>query len=136
MGVQADSLRGIVDLVGSDPGMTLVLRMDGDTRAVTLTGDARVPRSLTGLEVAVWGAPERPGVFRVDRVAVRAADGIPAVDGVLARRGAGWVLETADGRRLPVPRLPEALAGQAGARVWFAGPLERPESFGVITPAP
>jgi hypothetical protein len=129
----ADSLRGTVDIVGSEPGTWVVLRLDGGSRDVTLAGDRRVLERLAGLEAAVWGALERPGVFRVDRVEVRAADGIPAVDGVLARQGAGWVLVTHDGRRLPVARLPQALWGMEGARVWLSGPLDRPpDSSGVI----
>lgn len=133
----ADSLRGVVDVVGSEPGTWLVLRGERGRRDVTLEGDTRLLRRLAGLEVAVWGALERPGVFRVDRVEVRAADGIPAVDGVLARQGAGWVLVTHDGRRLPVARLPQVLRGMEGARVWLAGPLDRdPDLSGVISDRP
>jgi hypothetical protein len=58
---------------------------------------------------------------------------VPAVDGVLAREGERWFVVTADGRRLPVARLPAALRGRAGARVWLAGPPgEAPAAFGVI----
>ncbi|HEU4559079.1 MAG TPA: hypothetical protein VFS20_14560 [Longimicrobium sp.] len=133
----ADWLRGTVDIVGSEPGTWVVLRLGGGRRDVTLLGDTRLLRRLAGLEVAVWGASESPGVFRVTRVEVRAADGIAAVDGVLARQGAGWVLVTHDGRRLPVARLPQALRGMEGARVWLAGPLDRdPDSSGVISDPP
>jgi hypothetical protein len=133
----ADTLRGTVDVVGSEPGTWVVLRMDGGARAVTLLGERAVLERLAGIEVAVWGALERPGVFRVERVEVRAADGVPAVDGVLARQGAGWVLVTHDGRRLPVARLPASLVGMEGARVWLAGPLDRdPDSSGVIADPP
>ena len=129
----ADSLRGTVEVVGSEPATSIALLMDGGARAVTLEGERPLLDRLAGLEVAVWGAPLRPGVFRVGRVAVRASGGVAAVDGVLARAGAGWVLVTDDGRRLPVARLPEVLRAKAGARVWLAGPLDRPpDSSGVI----
>ena len=36
------------------------------------------------------------------------------------------------GERRPIARLPEALRGRVGARVWFAGPLDSPDAFGVI----
>jgi len=128
----ADSLRGTIEVVGSEPATSVALLMDGGARAVTLVGERPLLDRLAGLEVAVWGSLLRPGVFRVDRVAVRAASGVAAVDGVLAREGAGWVLVTVDGRRMAIPRLPEALRGMAGARVWIAGPLDHPDSFGVI----
>jgi len=129
----ADSLRGTVAVVGSDPGTSVALLMDGGRRAVTLEGERPLLDRLAGLEVAVWGAPVRAGVFRVDRVAVRASGGVAAVDGVLAREGAGWVLVTEEGRRLPVPHLPQVLRGMEGARIWIAGPLDRPpNSSGVI----
>lgn len=129
----ADSLRGTVEVVGSEPGTSVALLMEGGARAVTLEGERPLLDRLAGLEVAVWGSLIRRGVFRVDRVAVRASGGVAAVDGVLARAGGGWVLVTDDGRRLPVAHLPEVLRAKAGARVWLAGPLDRPpDSSGVI----
>ena len=128
----ADSLRGTVEVVGSEPATSVALMPGGGARAVTLEGERPLLDRLAGLEVAVWGSPVRPGVFRVERVAVRASGGVAAVDGVLAREGAGWVLVTEAGR-LPIARLPETLRGMAGARVWIAGPLDRaPDSFGII----
>ncbi|MFL5537951.1 MAG: hypothetical protein ACJ8J0_03120 [Longimicrobiaceae bacterium] len=130
----ADTLRGTVEVVGSEPATSIALLLDGGARAVTLEGERPLLDRLAGLEVAVWGAPVRAGVFRVERVAVRASGGVAAVDGVLVRAaGGGWVLAMEEGRRLPLPHLPEALRGMAGARVWLAGPLDRPpDSFGVV----
>ncbi len=123
----------MVDIVGSEPGTWVVLRLDGGSRDVTLLGDDVLLRRLAGLEVAVWGAAERPGSFRVTRLAVRSADGVPAVDGVLVRSEQGVALLTDGGRLLPVPHLPGTLRGRVGARVWLSGPLDRaPNSFGVI----
>ena len=129
----ADSLRGTIEVVGSEPATSVALLLDGGARAVTLEGERPLLDRLAGLEVAVWGAPLRARVFRVDRVAVRASGGVAAVDGVLAREEGGWVLVTEDGRRIPVPHLPESLRGMARARVWLAGPLDRPpNASGVI----
>lgn len=132
-GVPGDTLRGTLRVVGSEPATRFVLRpARGDP--VTLLGERALLERLAGLEVMVAGEVEPSGRFRVARAAVRAADGVPAVDGVLARDGEGYALVTADGRRLAVGRLPEALRSRVGARVWLAGPLDRPEAFGVITP--
>lgn len=130
--VPADSLRGTIEVVGSEPATSIALLMDGGRRAVTLLGERPLLDRLSALEVTVWGDPVRPGVFRVDRFAVRAADGIAAVDGVLAQERGGWALVTADGRHHPISRLPEALAGMEGARVWIAGSIGRPDTFGII----
>jgi len=133
----ADSLRGTVRVVGSEPLTQVVLEPAGGGAAVALEGERAVLQRLAAIEVMVAGDAETPGRFRVARVAVRSANGVPAVDGVLAREGDRWVLATADGRRLPVPHLPEALRDHAGARVWLAGPLDRaPDSFGVIVEIP
>jgi hypothetical protein len=128
-----DSLRGRVAVVGSEPATSAALTMDGGP-GVTLAGLSRAAAErLAGLEVVVWGAAEEPRSFRVSRFAVRAANGVAAVDGVLLRESGRDLLLTADGRRLAVPHLPAALAGRTGARIWLAGPLDRsPDSFGVI----
>jgi hypothetical protein len=130
--VPADSLRGTIEVVGSEPATSIALLMDSGRRAITLQGERPLLDRLSALEVTVWGERVRPGVFRVDRFAVRAADGIAAVDGVLAQERGGWALVTADGRHHPISRLPQALAGMAGARVWIAGSIDRPDTFGII----
>lgn len=127
----ADSMRGRVEVVGAEPATSVVL-LDGAGGAVPLLGEVGALRSLAGLEVVVWGAGGGPGGFRVARFAVRAHMGVSAVDGVLGREGDDWFLTTDDGERRPIPRLPEALRGRAGARVWIAGPLAAPDAFGVI----
>ena len=131
--VGADSLRGRVEVVGSEPATSVALLGPG-SGAVMMTGEANVLRSLAGLEVVVWGEAEGSGGFRVSRFAVRAHAGVPAVDGVLVREGEGWFLTTEGGERRPIPRLPEALRGSEGARIWIAGPLRAPDAFGVINP--
>ena len=132
----ADTLRGRLEVVGSEPGTSVVL-LDGRGGGVTLEGERALLLPLSGLEVMVRGRPDGPRTFHVERFAVRAADGVPAVDGVLAREGGRDVLVLEDGRRVPLAYTPEALRGMHGARVWLAGPLDRaPDSFGVIRAAP
>jgi hypothetical protein len=136
--VSVDTLRGTVEVVGSEPGTWVVLT-DGRGGVVTLEGERQVLLALQALQVMVEGRmlEEEPRRFRVERVAVRSAHGVPAVDGVITREGGRLLLVTGDGRRLPVPHLPAQLAGKVGARVWLAGPLDRhPDTFGVIAEAP
>lgn len=131
-----DTLRGRVEVVGSEPGTSVAL-LDGRGGAVTLEGERAVLTRLAGLEVMVRGRPGAPRTFRVERVSVRRADGVPAVDGVLARGDGHDVLVMDDGRRVRLAVTPVALRGIYGARVWLAGPLDRaPDTFGVITAAP
>lgn len=133
--VQADTLRGTIEVVGSEPGTALAL-LDGHGGAVSLQGPRPLLDRLAGLEVMVEGSRMGPRDFRVARVTVRASGGVAAVDGVVAREGGRWVLVTADGRRLPAPHLPEQVA-RPGLRVWLAGPLDQPPvSFGVIGEGP
>jgi hypothetical protein len=128
----ADTARGIVDEVGSEPGTSFVLRSRRGS-VVHVEGDREMLRSVAGVEVVVRGPRTPAGVIQVRSLAVRASDGITAVDGTLLREGSGWVLVTEDARRLSVPHLPEPLRTRAGARVWLAGPLDRPAAaFGIV----
>ncbi|MBA4071676.1 MAG: hypothetical protein C0497_07550 [Gemmatimonas sp.] len=139
----ADSVRGVVERIGSDPTTQLVVRgADGAVCALRMT--AAPP--FEGLEVALWGTRDRasatmlPGVactFAAARYAVRAVDGIAAADGVLRAQGNAYALETADGMRRPLRDVPAALRTQVGARIYWAGPLDRaPAVYGVLVPAP
>jgi len=134
--VPADTLRGTVRMTGSEPGVIFVV-VDAAGRATALDGDRALLERLAGLEVAVRGDAMAGAPFRVARVSVRAVEGVAAVDGVLAREGGRDVLVMHDGTRRGVARLPEALRGRAGARVWLAGPLDGDvDSFGVIADRP
>jgi hypothetical protein len=129
--VGGDTLRGTVAIVGSEPMTSIVLQTAAGSSS--LCGALELLRRGAGLEVAVWGSRNAQGQFCVDRFAVRSANGVPAVDGILTRAGEGFALVMVDGRRLPIARLPDALRSSIGARVWLAGPLDRaPDSFGVI----
>jgi hypothetical protein len=129
----ADTLRGTLRITGSEPGVTFVV-VDASGRTTALDGDRVLLERLAGVEVAVEGDAVADAPFRVARVAVRAVEGVAAVDGVLAREGGRDVLVLADGTRRVVARLPEPLRGRTGARVWLAGPLDSDiDSFGVIS---
>jgi hypothetical protein len=56
-------------------------------------------------------------------------------DGILRKSPRGDVLETSDGRRLPVANLPPALDRADGLRVWVAEPLGAPASAGIVDPS-
>ena len=138
----ADSVRGIVERAGSDPTTRLFVR-GADGRICALEMDA--PPPFEGLEMTLWG-PRRnasttmlPGVscaLTVERYSVRAVDGIAAVDGILRTDGTAYALETADGTRRPLGDVPSALRAQQGARIFWAGPLDRaPAAYGVLVPA-
>ncbi|HEU4881659.1 MAG TPA: hypothetical protein VFT45_05420, partial [Longimicrobium sp.] len=130
--IGADSLRGTLRITGPEPGVIFVV-VDDVGRATVLDGDRALLERLAGLEVAVQGDAVPGAPFRVARVAVRAAEGVAAVDGVLAREDGRDVLVLHDGTRRIIARLPEALRRRTGARVWLAGPLHGDiDSFGVI----
>lgn len=140
-----DTARGIVQLTGNLPGasLQLVSAPGHPGAALTLAGaDSGLLLPLSGLEVMVEGVRDTvaqvplPPRFVVRAFTVRAVDGTPAHDGVLAREGAGYVLLTRDGARRPLPFLPPALRGQEGARIFLAGPLSAaPATYGVIAAA-
>jgi hypothetical protein len=144
-----DTARGLISLVGSEPERALAMThaSGSPVLALSVQGADTVLRRLAGLEVMVTGArtsevsrsvsPAGSQVFRVSGFVVRAAHGEAAVDGILIAAGSGYRLALADGRRLPVARLPDALRSSVGARVYLAGPLDRPPAaYGVIATRP
>lgn len=140
-----DSVRGVVESVGSEPLTQLILRQpDGSTCAVHAAPTV-VPASVAGLEVTLWGTrttaapPMLPGAtcaISALRYAVRAADGVPTVDGVLRADGARFSIELASGEKRALRDVPAVLRGRVGARIFWAGPLDRaPASYGVLQEA-
>jgi hypothetical protein len=135
-----DTLRGLVAVTGSEPLTTVQLTTaTGD--GWHLVGDSLdAVRAAAGLEIMVRGvvlAPDRTSrpSARLDavRFVVRSADGIAAQDGVLERDGAGFALRLADGRLLTLTDVPVTLREQIGARIWWAGRLDRaPVAYGVL----
>lgn len=140
--VVGDTLRGIVQLVGTAPGVvTLVGSGAGAAPLAVLVEGAAALRAAAGLEVMVEGArsgtsdvlPIATPAFTVRRFAVRAVDGVAAVDGTLARDGERLVLQFADGRRVALVAPPAAFQDLVGARVFWVGPLDRaPSAYGVL----
>lgn len=143
-----DTLRGVVQRVGNDPVSVLVLTVakNGKRETYALRGDGRaLLERVSGLEVVVRGsqkseldmmaAPRGAPVFEVTNFAVRAADGVAAVDGVLSEQGGKYQITTGDGVRLDIASLPSQLRSQMGARVFLIGSLrEIPTAYGVISP--
>ena len=143
----ADSVRGVLTLVGNDPLSVLLLTPSvGALREpLALDGSAvhDALRHVVGLEIVVFGrrtraraaaaTPRGAPVFDVQRFFVRSADGVAATDGVLVSTEDGFALRLADGRTVPVAALPTSLHRMIGARVWLAGALTTaPQAYGVI----
>lgn len=138
-----DTVRGTLSLVGSEPGVELVLRPANGNPYAVIGGQLARLRALGKVEVMLAGrltalksmtaSPMGLQVFEADKFVVRSADGIPAYDGTIALEGGKYVLISASGRRWPVDHLPVALRSLVGSRVFLAGPLDRdPVSYGVI----
>lgn len=145
-GRMLDTARGIVRRVGNDPVSVLVLSSGTGANAsvIALAGPsvAQLNRA-SGLEVTVAGvltrernvvaSPRGAPVFEVRHFFVRAADGQPAVDGVLNVQNGKFFLVAANGVRHDVPNLPTALRTEVGARIFLVGPLDRaPSAFGIL----
>ncbi|MBI2409333.1 MAG: hypothetical protein HYV19_13640 [Gemmatimonadetes bacterium] len=138
----ADSLRGTVERVGSEPLTQLVVRAPtGQVCTIGATG-SKVPTALEGLEVTFWGAsrltsaPSLAGALctiDVARYAVRAVDGVSAVDGMLHVDQGAFTLVLASGQRLPLRGVPSRMEGWVGERVYWAGPTDRaPTAYGLL----
>lgn len=142
----ADTLRGIVRRVGSEPNTSLTLERAGAATVPLLSRSPDPLEAAEGLEVMVagaWGEAHRPDAtptvareFLVNSFLVRGVDGEPAVDGLLLLEGSRFRLLLIDGRRLELPALPDGLQGRAGARVYLAGPLAEPLSYGILRQPP
>lgn len=137
--VREDSVRGVVHVVGAAPGILSLRPASGG--AMDLMGeDLAALRAAAGLEVALFGQfGPASGVtmsasgFVITRFAVRAADGDPAIDGVLERSAEGFVLRLADGERLTLESVPEPLRTAIGMRIFWVGPLDSaPRAYGVL----
>ena len=94
----ADSARGIVRVVGSEPNTSVILVRLGNQPGPIHALDGAQARRLTilaGLDVVVYGtasaqpsapAPTTTSAFTVTRFVVRGADGIAAIDGIVGVR--------------------------------------------------
>ena len=130
----ADSVRGVVTLVGNPPVRQAVLK-DGTGAIITLSGMATAGLAqLEGMEVVARGLRVTPRDVVVSDYIVRTVDGVPAFDGRLEESGDGWSLQLTDGtgrKRISAPSAP--LRALVGSRVWVsirAG--NTPAAFGSV----
>jgi len=129
---RADSVRGVVTLVGAEPARQVVLRVDGNDVSLSGMATSGLGR-LAGTEVMVRGVKITPRDIVVSDYVVRASDGVPAWDGTLEEDGA---LRLTDGSgRKWLPSVPAALRGMVGARVWvaFKAGSVTADSYGIIS---
>lgn len=125
---RSDSLRGVLAYQGKESARQVVLQTSDAT--VTLSGMATSGLTrLVGKEVVIHGLKVTPRDIVVSDYVVRAADGIPAVDGILESEG---TLRMTDGSGVRRVSVPSALQPFAGARVWIALRDGVPVNYGVI----
>jgi len=123
-----DTLRGIIAVTGADPTARIALRVDRQG-AVMLRG-APALATLSGLEVRVAGTRTDDG-FDVGEFVVRAADGVPALDGMLTDR-AGQLSLVHDGAATTIRGASSAIRALIGKRIWATIANGEIVTFGVI----
>jgi len=132
----ADTLRGVIRVIGSAADEQVVVRPNVGGAAVTLLGSqSAVLGRLSGVDVWLSGRREGERRMTVDRFLVHSVDGVPAMDGTLVARDGGFaIVTTADHAEHPIVNPPAALRSHVGARVWITGSLESGAvTFGVIS---
>lgn len=125
---RGDSARGVLIWQGEEPTRTVVLRTtDGklSLSGMATTGLAK----LVGSEIVVRGVRVSPRDVVVADYYVRAADGVPAFDGVILEDGS---LRMSDGSGIKRVPLPSSMQGLTGARVWVAPKDGKPLAYGLI----
>ena len=128
-----DTARGVIALVGAEPMVRVTLR--GDPRGTLTLAGAPSLSTLSGLELWVVGR-QRDGVFEVKEFAVRAADGVPAIDGVLTERAGALSLVLPNGRSTAIAGAPAAIRPFIGKRIWVTLSNGEVQTFGVIDASP
>lgn len=128
-----DTARGVIALVGADPMIRVTLR--GDPRGTLTLIGAPSLSTLSGLELWVAGR-QRDGVYEVKEFAVRAADGVPAIDGVLTERAGALSLVLANGDTAAITSAPAAIRPFIGKRIWVTLSNGEVQTFGVIGAPP
>lgn len=133
---RADSVRGVIRLLGSEPARQPVLQVAGETAPMMLSGMATSGlQRLEGADVVVLGLQVSPRDIVVAEYIVRGMKGVPAYDGVLQVGESGYALVLSDGSGSKrFASLPEPLRGLSGARVWIAVPEgdAAPRAYGII----
>jgi len=125
---RGDSVRGVLVWQGTEPARIVVLR--SPTGTVTLSGMATTGLGrLVGSEVVVRGVRISPRDLVVAEYFVRAADGVPAYDGVILENGSLRMSDGSGVKRVPIPI---GMQGMIGARVWVAPQDGKPQAYGLI----
>jgi len=132
----ADTVRGVIAVVGTDRDKQVVIRTTGG-QSITLLGPyAALAGRASGADVWVSGT-RADRTITVTSFAVRMVDGIKAMDGELMAAGTQLMLMTPDGTHHTITNPPAALREQVGARVWVSGNLDQgPVAFGIIKAKP
>jgi len=132
----ADSIRGVIKLIGTPPALQPVLEVAESSTPVMLSGMATSGmQKLAGAEIVVRGVRVSPRDIVVSEYYIRAMNGVPAFDGVLEAGDDGYSLEMTDGSgRKRLSAIPASLRGLSGARVWVTVPqgTSTPLAFGQI----
>jgi hypothetical protein len=132
---RADSVRGIVSVVGTSFDKHVMIAERGTSRRVEIVGTlSSLIGHVSGAEVSAKGA--RAGTqLNASQFIVRSVNGEPAIDGTLKTEGGSLFIVTAEGTRTRIVAPPPPLVGQDGARVWITGdPAKAVSSFGFIDP--
>lgn len=125
---RSDSVRGVLIWQGTEPARIVVLRSADGT--LTLSGMATTGLGrLVGSEVVVRGVRVSPRDVVVAEYFVRAADGVPAYDGVILEDGSLRLSDGSGVKRVPIPI---GMQGMTGARVWVAPKDGKPQAYGLI----
>jgi hypothetical protein len=135
VGGGADTVRGIVSVVGTDRFHQVTVARPGGGKHIGVTGPlAALVGHVAGADVWVAGTMTGTAI-EATRFIVRTVDGASAIDGTLKTEGAILYIITADGSRKRIVTPPPPLVGREGARVWITGdPARAVEAYGFIDP--
>ncbi|MCA0377545.1 MAG: hypothetical protein LCH84_18030 [Gemmatimonadetes bacterium] len=125
---RADSVRGVVVLQGTADAPQVALQAGNTTMALSGMATRGLMR-LAGNEIVVHGVKISPRDIVVADFVVRAAKGLPVLDGVIAPDG---VLRLTDGSGLRRVSLPPEVRALVGTRVWVAMRGANPAAFGIL----
>ena len=132
---RADSVRGIVSVVGTSFDKRVMIAERGTQRRVEVIGTlSALIGHVAGTEVSAAGSLTGTQL-NASRFIVRSVDGQPAIDGTLRTEGGVLFIVSAEGTRTRIATPPPPLIGHDGARVWVTGdPAKGVSSFGFIDP--
>ena len=134
-GPTADTVRGIVSVVGTDRDHRVTIARPGGGRRIEVTGAlAPLIGHVAGTDVWISGTMAGTTIDAT-RFIVRTADGASAIDGTLKTEGSILYIVDADGNRTRIASPPPPLLGHDGSRVWITGdPARGIAAFGFIDP--